>query len=128
MSIKTEFINFIVPIGTIRTKYPGGWEQCLFDHSHLLQGRCWHDDYLFRNGAMNPIDIQSLAEDWKEMGFVMTKEVNGQIQWADFCVYEGLFGSAFECDWLVDTPDGAVAHISDPHPEITKHLPARGNF
>jgi hypothetical protein len=59
------------------------------------------------------------------MGFVMTKEVKGQTQWADFCVYEQIFGSAYECDWLVDAPDGAVAHINDPHPEIIKKLPNR---
>ena len=125
MSIKSEFINFIVPIETIRAKYPGGWEQCLLDHAPLLKGRCWHDDYLFRDGAMNPMDMKSLAERWQEMGFVMTKEVNGQTQWADFCVYEQIFGSAYVCDWLVDAPDGAVAHINDPNPEIIKHLPKR---
>ena len=125
MSINTEFINFIVPIETIRAKYPGGWEQCLLDHAPLLHGRCWHDDYLFRDGAMNPMDMKSLAEEWQEMGFVMTKEVNGQTQWADFCVYAQIFGSAYECDWLVDAPEGAVAHINDPHPEIIKHLPER---
>ena len=125
MSIKSEFINFIVPIETIRAKYPGGWEQCLLDHSFLLNGRCWHDDYLFRDGAMNSMDMKFLAERWQEMGFVMTKEVNGQSQWADFCVYEQIFGSAYECDWLVDALDGAVAHIKDPNPEIVKHLPER---
>ena len=74
---------------------------------------------------MNPMDMKSLAEEWQEMGFVMTKEVNGQTQWADFCVYAQIFGSAYECDWLVDAPEGAVAHINDPHPEIIKHLPER---
>jgi hypothetical protein len=126
MSIKTEFINFIVPIATIRAKYPGGWERCILDHTALLQGRCWHDDYLFRNGAMNPMDMKSLVEHWQEMGFAVTKEVNGQTKWADFCVYEGLFGSAYECEWLVEIPDGTVAHIYDPYPEIIKHLPKRG--
>lgn len=125
MSINSEFINFIVPIETIKAKYPGGWEQCLLDHSFLLNGRCWHDDYLFRDGAMSPMDMKCLAERWQEMGFVMTKEVNGETQWADFCVCEQIFGSAYECDWLVDVPEGAIAHINDPHPEIIKHLPER---
>jgi len=33
MAINTEFIDFIIPIDTIRKKYPGGWEQCLIDHA-----------------------------------------------------------------------------------------------
>ena len=54
MSISTEFIDFIVPIETIRQKYPGGWEQCLKDHENLINGRVWFDDYLIRDGAMGP--------------------------------------------------------------------------
>jgi hypothetical protein len=69
MSIATEFIDFIVPIQTIRDKYPGGWEQCLKDHEHLIGGRIWYDEHLFRDGAMNPMDIESLVERWEAMGF-----------------------------------------------------------
>lgn len=36
MAIDTEFIDFIVPIATIRAKYLGGWEQCLKDHGQIL--------------------------------------------------------------------------------------------
>ncbi len=125
MSISTEFINFIIPIETIKAKYPGGWLQCLEDHADLLDGRCWHDDYLFRDGAMNPMDMKSLCDHWQSLGFEMTKEVKGKTQWADFCVYEELFGSAYKCEWLIETTDGAVAHVRDPHPEVIKQLPNR---
>ena len=83
MAINTEFIDLIVPIETIRRKYPGGWEQCLQDHAPLLGGRVWHDDYLLRDGAMNPMDMQRLVEEWEAMGFTATAEVNGQKQWVD---------------------------------------------
>ena len=69
MSIATEFIDFIVPIQTIRDKYPGGWEQCLKDHEHLIGGRIWYDEHLFRDGAMNSMDIEYLVERWEAMGF-----------------------------------------------------------
>ena len=69
MSISTEFIDFIVPIETIRQKYPGGWEQCLKDHENLINGRVWFDDYLFRDGAMGPLDIESIVERWEAIGF-----------------------------------------------------------
>ena len=36
MAIKLEFFDFIVPIKTIKKKYPGGWEQCLKDHDNLI--------------------------------------------------------------------------------------------
>lgn len=78
MAIDTEFIDFIVPIATIRAKYPGGWKQCLKDHEHLLGGRVWYDDYLFRNGAMNPGDIGPKIEAWTDLGFTRFKGVAGK--------------------------------------------------
>jgi len=110
MAIATEFIDFIVPIQTIRDKYPGGWEQCLEDHANLIGGRVWYDEHLFRNGAMNPMDIGSLVKEWTEMGFECYREVDGKMCWQDVCVYEGLFGGAtMPCDWLgVDESTNAV--------------------
>lgn len=67
MAVQLEFINFIAPIETINEKYPGGWEQRLKDHQNLIGGRVWFDDYLFRDGAMNPMDIGSLVEEWKSL-------------------------------------------------------------
>jgi hypothetical protein len=101
MAIATEFIDFIVPIEVIRKKYPGGWEQCLKDHAQLIDGRVWFDEYLFRDGAMNPMDIESLVERWEAMGFVGIVEKDGKKYWQDICVCEGVFGGAtLKCDWL----------------------------
>jgi hypothetical protein len=125
MAINTEFIDFIIPIETIRQKYPGGWEQCLLDHAPLLGGRVWHDDYLFRDGTMNPMDMQNLVEEWESMGFTSTVEVNGKKHWVDFCVHDMMGGVTLPCDWIVETEFGQVAHINDPEPEVVKHLPPR---
>jgi hypothetical protein len=38
MAIQTEFIDFIVSINAIRTKYPCGLEACLKDHARLIGG------------------------------------------------------------------------------------------
>jgi hypothetical protein len=78
MAIATEFIDFIVPIKVIEQKYPGGWEQCLEDHKDLIGGRVWYDEHLFRDGAMNPMDIERLVNDWTDLGFKCTTEINGQ--------------------------------------------------
>ncbi len=68
MASLTEFIDFIIPIATIRAKYPGGWNQCLTDHANLLEGRVWHDEHLLRDGAMSPHGISALIEEWEGMG------------------------------------------------------------
>ena len=99
MAIATEFIDFIVPIQVIKDKYPGGWEQCLRDHKNLIGGRVWYDDHLFRDGAMNPGDIESLVEHWEAMGFKGIVESDGQKYWKDICVFE-MGGSTLHCDWI----------------------------
>lgn len=74
MAVALEFIDFIVPIAVIRAKHPGGWVQCLKDHERLICGRVWSDEHLFRDGAMNPKDIESLIDEWKELGFLPMEE------------------------------------------------------
>lgn len=101
MAIMTEFINFIVPKKIIEKKYPGGWSQCLKDHAELIGGRVWYDDYLFHDGAMNPMDMKSLVEKWEQMGFTLFVEKDGKRYWEDVCVYEGMLGGAtMLCEWL----------------------------
>jgi hypothetical protein len=128
VAIPTEFIDFIVPISTIRSKYPGGWEQCLKDHQHLLDGRVWHDDYLFRDGAMNSYDIKLIAEHWTDMGFTGAMQIAGEAHWVDFCVNESFFsGPTLPCSWLRFGPKSTVSHIDDPYPENVMKLPLRGS-
>ena len=99
MAIATEFIDFIVPIKTIQEKYPGGWEQCLKDHQHLIGGRVWYDEYLFRDGAMSSIDIERVVERWEAMGFEGVAENENRKYWKDICVFE-MGGPTFPCDWV----------------------------
>jgi hypothetical protein len=101
MAIQLEFINFIVPIEIIIKKYPGGWDQCLKDHRNLIGGRVWFDEYLFRDGAMNPMGIGSLVEEWQSRGFHTHNGNNMPNKWVDVCVVEALFGGAtLPCDWI----------------------------
>ena len=110
MSIATEFIDFIVPIATIRQKYPGGWEQCLQDHQELIGKRVWFDEHLFRDGSMGPQGIEALVEYWDDLGFECFTEVDGKNHWHDACVFEGMFGGAtMPCEWIaVDKKTGGV--------------------
>jgi hypothetical protein len=110
MSIQLEFINFIVPIMTIKEKYPGGWEQCLSDHENLIGGRVWYDEHLFRDGAMNPMDIGHLVEEWKKLGFHTHDGGDNPSKWVDVCVVEAMFGgTTLACDWI--EVDGDTAFL-----------------
>lgn len=116
MAIALEFIDFVVPITVIRKKYPGGWEQCLRDHGPLLGGRVWHDEHLFRDGAMNPNDIKAVVERWSDLGFKMIETEQGQQVWKDVCVVESMFGGpTLPCDWIVDT-ELRIAYLKGTEP------------
>lgn len=103
MTIQLEFIDFIVPRSVIEKKYPGGWIQCLKDHENLIGGRVWYDEHLFRDGAMNPMDIEGLVNEWQRLGFNTHKEnADGMpIEWLNVCVCESMLGgSTLKCDWI----------------------------
>lgn len=101
MSIQCEFIDLIIPIKNIDLVYSGGFKKFKKDHIAGFNGRLKHDDYLFRDGAMNPKDIKFLIEKWENMGLKGVEDINGKKQWKDFCVVEGMFGGpTLQCDWI----------------------------
>ena len=100
MAIKLEFYDLIVPIKTIKKKYPGGWEQCLKDHDGDIGGRVWYDEHLFRDGAMSPNDIGNLVEWWSEKGFDAHDE-GEKPKWLDVCGVQSIFGGpTLPCEWI----------------------------
>jgi len=129
MSIQLEFIDFIVPIATIKEKYPGGWEQCLKDHEYAIGGRIWYDEHLFRDGAMNSMDIKSLVDHWQSLGFIthLTNEKGEPTKWLDVCV-EHLFRdgamNSMDIKSLVDHWQslGFITHVTNEKGEPTKWL------
>ena len=102
MAVWLEFINLVIPIEVIKQKYPGGWDECLSDHANAIGKRVWYDQYLFRDGAMNPNDMGSLIEHWTLLGFTPHREVDGKlVEWVDMCVCEEMSGGAtLKCDFL----------------------------
>ena len=110
MAIALEYLDFIVPIETIKAKYPGGWAACLSDHDHLIAGRVWYDDHLFRDGAMSPQDIEHIVTRWQSLGFEPDEERDGMRCWKDVCVVSGpLCQPTLPCDWLEVDENGRVA-------------------
>lgn len=117
MAVAIEFINFIVPVSLIHKKYPGGWDQCLSDHKHMIGGKVWFDDYLFRDGAMNPTDMKSIVEWWESRGFQVISEIDGVRRFKDGCVVEGMFGGpTLPCDWISLTDDRRGVYLSGKQP------------
>lgn len=101
MSISLEFIDFVVPIALIKAKYPGGWERFLIDYDYAIGKRVWFDEYLFRDGAMSPNDIELLVQEWTELGFEPYAQRDGEYYWKDCCVVESMFGGpTLPCDWI----------------------------
>ena len=111
MAIKLEFLDFIVPIKTIKKKYPGGWKQCLKDHTNLIGGCVWYDNHLFRDGAMSPNDIGHLVKWWSDKGF-HTHDESDNPKWLDVCVVQSIFGGpTLPCDWIVVS--GRTAYLKN---------------
>ena len=112
MAIALEFLNFIVPVETIKAKYPGGWEACLQDHDNLIGGRVWYDDHLFRDGAMSPQDIEEIVLRWEAWGFEAYEERDGMKCWKDMCVVASPFCEpSLPCNWLETDDADQVAWL-----------------
>ena len=104
MAIALEYINFIVPISTIEKRYPGGLQQCLKDHAHLIGGRVWYDKYLFRDGAMSECDICDTIREW-----IMRDFEPGM----DICIVVPLEDppNRYGCDWIELAPNKRIAWL-----------------
>jgi len=119
MAIGLEFIDVVVPIARIREAYPGGWGQCLLDHTSVLGRRVWYDRHLFRDGAMNPRDAQSMVDGWSVLGFEATGRRADGLYWKDLCVIDWRKnGPTLPCDWLAFDRNSRTAHWSGVAPGL----------
>lgn len=117
MAVALEFIDFLIRVETIKKKYPGGWDAFLSDYENELGRRVWFDDYLVRDGAMSPHDIELLVNEWTEIGFEPFGEINGQMYWKDCCVLEVMFGGpTLPCDWIDYDPIKNFAFLKGMEP------------
>ena len=58
------------PFRTRWAQCPGGFAAFKARNLEDFGGRLWHDDYLFRDGARNPIDAASAVNFWRGYGLV----------------------------------------------------------
>lgn len=120
MAIQCEFINLIIPIEKIELVYAGGFKKFKQDHIQGFSGRLYHDDFLFRDGAMSRMDMNNLIKEWETLGLKGKAEIDEKKQWVDFCVVEGMFGGpTLRCDWLeYDRENNAVYLKGKPKGEL----------
>jgi len=117
MAIALEFIDLVVPIATIRKKYPGGWEGCLRDFGYLVGETVWYDQHLFRDGAMTKLDMEDLLERWEGLGFQLKDLDDGQQVWKDVCVVTASFGGpTLPCEWLIFDGEKRIAYLKGTEP------------
>jgi hypothetical protein len=117
VAIALEFIDVVVTIARIRETYPGGWEQCTLDYAALLGRRVWHDQYLFRDGAMTPPEVEQLVEGWAVLGFEPVGTRHGAPYWKDVCVVDWRRGGpTAPCDWLSVDLLSRTAHLAGAKP------------
>lgn len=106
MFIQCEFIDLIIPISNIEKVYPGGFEKFKSDNIVGFEGRYQHDEFLFRDGAMNQMDIQFLMEYWKKLGLKGIVKSGINQKWKDFCIIQSMFdGPTLPCDWINFDPE-----------------------
>lgn len=102
MPVRCECIDVIVPIANIDRVYPGGFSAFKAEYRDNFGVRFWHDDHLFRDGAMSPRDAGTAVEFWEPFGLIATTERDGGTVFADLCVVESLLGGpTLPCDWIV---------------------------
>src|SRR5262245_7349257 len=110
MAVRIKFISVVVPIERINaSSISGGWQGIIAGHSRSAGKAFWHDDYLFVECAMNPMDTQSLVQRWESHGLVARVEANGTRRWKDVCVVDYYKGPTLPCEWLEFDPASKVA-------------------
>lgn len=114
MAISLYCMNFLVPVGIIKAKYPGGWEQCLEDHASRIGSAVWFDEYLFNESAMDPHVIDRLMVEWESRGFQLTEPMGGEVFWKDVCCIER--GPYKAPTWLTFAPLGHSVYLSGTEP------------
>ncbi|MDB4657247.1 hypothetical protein OAE56_00660 [Verrucomicrobiales bacterium] len=120
MAVACEFIDIIIPIAKIDEAYPGGFQAFKQENTSLFGGRLWHDDFILRDGAMNPHDVKSAVEFWEHYGLVGQQNVGEEAHWKDICVIEAMIGGAtLPCSWIEFDPERrCVFHKGDSSPTV----------
>jgi hypothetical protein len=104
MSVLVEAISVIVPLETLRAKYPGGPEAYEDDCPNSTFCR---DEHLTRVGFMSPHDVRWFVDQLADLGLEHVRDGRA----VDLAVVDQFRGPTTPCDWLEagKHPDGYAA-------------------
>ena len=101
MSIKVIYLSVIIPLANVeKCKAIGGIKGILEKQKDFLGKRVVVDDYLYKNGAISPGDIEDIISFWQNQGLAPTELKDGKEVWKDLCVVDMASGPTLPCDWL----------------------------
>lgn len=100
MAILSMFYSVIIPIENLRRILAKEELQKAFmERSH--KGKIWFDDYLYREGSMNPADNEAIIKFWEDKGLVPVEMKNGKKHWKDLCLVQcPELEPTLPCDWI----------------------------
>lgn len=104
MAIPLECLSVIIPIATIINHI--GLDGF---HRHLADNTS-HDNYLYRIGAMNPMDVELIINNWQKQGFRPTGRRRGELYWKDLCVVDAR-GPTLPCNWIEYNPGERIVRL-----------------
>ena len=65
MAVAIEFIHLFIPMRLIDEQYPGGWPAWKIRYAPVIGRSAWFDERLYTQCAMNGMDIDTYADEWK---------------------------------------------------------------
>lgn len=133
MAIVIICYGVIVPIANIeKCKALGGFKSFIEKEKLSIGKKMLYDNFLFKDGAMDPYDVQTICKFWVQQGLTEFEYKDGEKCWKDLCVVDSLGGPTLSCDWLnygiykgsmcvwlKGTPKGNVIH---PYSEVKKSV------
>jgi len=105
MSIQLECLNLVIPIHKLKKKYSKalGDIDTFLEQAQSQEG-FWLDEHLYREGAMNPLDLMLRLDEWEKAGLKLTRKRLGVVEWNDLCVVDSFSGPTLPCRWLKYNP------------------------
>src|SRR3989344_4400326 len=101
MAIVIKFLSVIIPLANVeKCTSVGGVKGILEKQKEYVGKRVRVDEFLYKDGAMSPADIETIVNFWQDQGLALTEIKDGKQVWKDLCVVDMASGPTLSCDWL----------------------------
>jgi hypothetical protein len=118
LSVALEFIHLFIPMRLIDEQFSGGWPEWKRLNRNLIGGSAWFDELLYTQCAMNGLDIDSFAADWKKSFPELFPGLSGRERHWHTGVTEYLVANGGPQDWCQTASGCAWYGGEEPGEEI----------